>query len=152
MTVTRPHTVAAQDRAVRASLTNLAAAAREAGTGSELVEVTIAGRTSLVPAEVAAFLGEIFGALAAGHGVLVSSLDDSVTTGKAARMLGISRTYLCTLVDENVIPCHYVGTHRRLKTRDVLDYAETRQSRRRDALDELSRLSAEAGLYNDDDI
>ncbi|MDO5628746.1 MAG: helix-turn-helix domain-containing protein [Mobilicoccus sp.] len=103
-----------------------------------------------VPAPVALAIGDALEAFAAGHGVLIGTVDETVTTGKAARLLGISRTYLCTLVDDGVIPCQYVGTHRRLRTRDVMEYADRRRWERRAALDEVARLSADAGLYDDD--
>lgn len=150
MVTTRTHTIESGLREAAESVIALANAARRAGEGSDPVQVTIGDDTSHVPPEVAAALGETLQLLAQGRGVMIGAVDGDVTTGKAARMLGMSRTYICTLVDEGVLPCHYVGTHRRIKTGDVLAYAARRRAERQASLDELSRLSAEAGLYDDD--
>lgn len=53
-------------------------------------------------------------------------------------------------MDEGRLPCRYVGTHRRIKTTDVLAFAERRLAERRAALNDLARVSAEAGLSDDD--
>lgn len=148
MTITRPHTLTGlQDRQ---ALTGLATAARGASERAGFVDISIDGHASRVPHEVALAISEALDAFAAGQGVMIGQVEASVTTGRAAKMLGISRTYLCTLIDGGDIPCHYVGTHRRLHLRDILTYAERRRAERQEALDELSRLSAEAGLYDDD--
>lgn len=150
MTMTRPHTIRAATPLDRDALGGLASVARSASLDRDVVEISIDGHVTQVPAPVALAIGDALEAFAAGHGVVVGSVDETVTTGQAARLLGISRTYLCTLVDDGVIPCQYVGTHRRLRTRDVVDYAERRRAQRQASLDEVSQLSASAGLYDDD--
>lgn len=114
------------------------------------VDVTINGQSSTVPSEVAQTLLDVMRRLGQGHGVLVQSVDELLTTGQAASMLGVSRTHVCSLVDDGALPVEYRGTHRRLRTSDVLDHLRRQRSERRAALDEISRLSREAGLYDDD--
>lgn len=150
MTVTRTHTLGRHSQVADSAFIDLAEAARSGAAGPGPVRVTINGHTALVPAEIAGAFGDVLDAFADRQGVVIGALDADVTTGAAARFLGISRTYLCTLVDDGVIPCHYVGTHRRIATRDLLDYAERRRNERRAALDELTRVSAKAGLYDGD--
>lgn len=152
MTITQSHRMTRQDFAAHGeAVGRLAEAAEESSLrGAAAVEVTIAGTRAELPPEVVDALGHVLKTLADGNAVAIGTVDDDVTTGAAAKMLGISRTYLCTLVDRGELPCHYVGTHRRIKLQDVLAYANKRQASRREALDELSRISADAGLYDDD--
>jgi excisionase family DNA binding protein len=55
----------------------------------------------------------------------------SLTTVEAARMLGVSRQFLVQLLEQNEIPFHMVGTHRRVYARDVLGFKGKRDSARR---------------------
>jgi excisionase family DNA binding protein len=55
--------------------------------------------------------------------------DHELTTAEAGELLGLSRTFIVRLIGEGVIPAHYAGTHRRLRTSDVLAYARQRQER-----------------------
>lgn len=151
MTVIGTHTLSttANDD-LQESVAGLARAARDAGRTGAPVPVSIGGQRADVPPEVADALAETLTALTHRGGVVIGAVDEDVTTGQAARMLGVSRTYVCRLVDEGRLPCRYVGTHRRIKTTDVLAFAERRIAERRAALDDLARVSAEAGLYDDD--
>jgi hypothetical protein len=51
---------------------------------------------------------------------------------------------LIKLLDDNEIPHHRVGSHRRVRIEDMLAYRERRNARRREALERLTRLSEEA--------
>lgn len=95
-------------------------------------------------------LADIVRRLAAGSGVVVSSVDELITTGRAAAMLGVSRTYVARLLEEGRLPYEYRGTHRRIPVTAVIEYLDERRQRADRALDEISRLSREAGLYDDD--
>jgi len=52
------------------------------------------------------------------------------------------------LLDENQIPYHMVGTHRRIYARDVLAYKGRRDSARRKTLDDLARAEFDEGIYD----
>ncbi len=64
-----------------------------------------------------------------------------LTTQQAADLLHVSRPHLLKLLDERVIDHYKVGSHRRVRIEDFLAYRESRASRRREKLDELTRLS-----------
>lgn len=117
---------------------------------TEPVSVRIGSREAKLSPAVANALLDVLDRLASGSGVLVSSVDDVVTTGRAASLLGVSRTFVSKLLDAGTIPFEYRGTHRRIRTTDVLAYLDQRRRERTDALDEISRLSRDAGLYNDE--
>ena len=79
-------------------------------------------------------------------GVAVTALDPELTTRQAAELLQVSRTHLAQLLDEGMIPCRKVGSHRRVRVEDVLAYRRETESRRRDALNELTARDKELGL------
>jgi len=57
--------------------------------------------------------------------------------------LHVSRPHLVKLLDDGTIDHYKVGTHRRVRIENVLDYRDRRASGRREKLDELTRLSEE---------
>ena len=74
--------------------------------------------------------------------------DEEYTTQAAADYLGVSRQHLVDLLEEGEIPFYKVGTHRRVKFRDLADYEKRRDSGRRQALRNLADAVDEAGLYD----
>ncbi len=76
--------------------------------------------------------------------------DDAFTTQAAANYLGMSRQHLVKLVEQNEIPHHKVGTHRRVTFKDLLAYEKARDRTRREALDKIADAADAAGLYDSD--
>ena len=72
--------------------------------------------------------------------------ETELTTQQAADLLNVSRTHLVQLLDEEKIPHHKVGTHRRVRAEDVLAYRRETERARRKALDELTELDEELGF------
>ena len=70
----------------------------------------------------------------------------AVTTSVAADYLGVSRQYCVRILERGDIPCHYVGTHRRIYLKDVLSYLNHRTIERKAALDSMTRELVDAGL------
>ncbi|MBI3970124.1 MAG: helix-turn-helix domain-containing protein [Chloroflexi bacterium] len=85
--------------------------------------------------------------LARGKAVTVVSVDSDLTTQQAADLLSVSRPFLIKLLESGAIPFHLVGTHRRIRLKDVLAYRERRSQERRAALAEMAREAQELGLY-----
>jgi excisionase family DNA binding protein len=74
--------------------------------------------------------------------------DENLTTQAAANMLGVSRTYLVRLLEQEKIPCTSAGSHRRIKVGDLLAYMQKRERARHEALNRLTREVEAAGLYD----
>ncbi len=94
-----------------------------------------------VPASVQTLLLQLVRALASGHAVTVVAMDAELTTQQAADVLGVSRPHLIKLLEESRLPHVKVGTHRRVRLADVLEYKRTRGAIRRKT---LRRTTAEA--------
>jgi excisionase family DNA binding protein len=74
--------------------------------------------------------------------------DAALTTQAAAQFLGMSRPYLVRLLDAGQLPCHRVGTHRRILLRDLRAYQAQRDRERRGRLDALGAAVDAAGVYD----
>ncbi len=66
--------------------------------------------------------------------------------GQAAGLLGVSRPYLVRLLEEGKIPFRKVGTHRRVRAVDAMQFKAKRRGETRQLLDELTRGAQELGM------
>ena len=106
------------------------------------------GKTQLLPSNLYSFLCQLLGDLKAGKSVMILQNNAALTTVEAAKMLAVLRQFLIQLLEQNQIPFHMVGTHRRLYARDILSFKGRRVSARRKTLDDLARTEMEEGLYD----
>ena len=135
-----------QERLTLTALTGLLAAGQT--TGAQLVGPN--GTVIPLPASAYRVLTQVIVAMAEGHPVTVLPLHRELTTQEAADLLNVSRQYLVRLLDAGKLPSHRVGTHRRVRFGDLMAYRARRMAERREALDELTRLSEDLGMYDDD--
>lgn len=119
-------------------------------TPASVVSISVGGHQHTLDATSSAAVVDVLQRLAAGDSVMLSSVEELVTTSQAARMLGVSRTYVCSLMDEGRLRYEYRGTHRRVRVGDLLGYLREQEQTRRRALERIQQVSREAGLYEDD--
>lgn len=83
-----------------------------------------------------------------GRAIIMMPEDETFTTQAAANFLGVSRQHLVNLLEDGKIDFHYVGTHRRVKFKDLKVYKDKRDGRRRKGLDKLFKEVFKAGKYD----
>ncbi len=57
---------------------------------------------------------------------------------QAADFLNVSRPFLVQLLENGKIPFHKIGTHRRVKSSDLMEYKQEIEQQRLHTLDELA--------------
>ncbi len=99
-----------------------------------------------LPAAAFKLLIEVLDELAKGNAVTVAPIHKELTTQQAGELLNVSRPYLIGLLEAGALPYRKVGSHRRIRLVDVLEYQRVDEQRRHDAQRALTRESEELGL------
>lgn len=99
-----------------------------------------------LPPKVLRLLADMLGSLAQGKAVAIVPKELDITTQEAAMYLNVSRPYLVRLLEEGKIAYHKVGTHRRIRFADVVQYKEDRQKTSQDALQKLADQAQELNM------
>lgn len=119
--------------------------------GGTLPRVTmdVEGQRVELPDSAILHLRRLISRLARGQEVAVYTPQESLTTQEAADLLHVSRPYLIGVLDRGLIPYHRLKSHRRIRLEDLQAFREKLDAERQEALDEMTRLSQEAGLYDE---
>jgi len=107
------------------------------------------GEEILIPESVYNLLGQIVRAMASGQAVSIVTHNRELTVHQAADLLNVSRAFIVKLLDEGAIPYIEVGSRRRILFQDLMTYKQQRKVQRRQLLDELIKMTEEAGLYEE---
>ncbi|HBC60210.1 MAG TPA: DNA-binding protein [Planctomycetaceae bacterium] len=99
-----------------------------------------------IPVSAFRLLNGILTEMAKGNSVTLIPVHAELTTQKAAEILNVSRPFLIEQLEKGIIPHRKVGTHRRIMLKDLMEYKETMDHHRLNALEELSALDQELGL------
>jgi excisionase family DNA binding protein len=137
----------ADTEVAKASSRTLAPHVGEASLRIQVKDGTGDGELILPPSAARLLLG-ILTEMGQGNAVAVSPIQAELTTNQAAELLNVSRPYLTKLFDEGVLPFRKVGSHHRVRLADVLAYKKDLFTKRHAALDELTALDQELGLYD----
>lgn len=105
-----------------------------------------AGHEVALPPSAGQVLAEAVKQLASGNAVTVVPTHVELTTQQAADLLNISRPYLVRLLEAKEIPYDRVGTHRRVRLSDVLEYRRHRAAHRETVLRRMGERGEELGL------
>lgn len=100
-----------------------------------------------LPEPIFNLLARVVRTMREGKAVVLLPESESMTTQAAAEFLGVSRPFVVDLLEEDAMPHHKVGTHRRVYLKDLMEYQRQRDTRRRATLDDLRRKVEAAGLY-----
>lgn len=102
--------------------------------------------TVTVPREAFELFLDILGQMANGNAVSIVPVHAELTTQQAADMLNVSRPFLVKLLDDGKITFRMVGTHRRVRVADLLEYQRQDAAYRRGIADELAAQAQEHDL------
>lgn len=91
-------------------------------------------------------LSELLNEMAQGHAVALLPLEENLTTQQAADIVGVSRPFLISLLEQGQIPFHKVGSHRRITLTDVLNFKVENKRKRLEVLAELTEQAQEWGM------
>lgn len=105
------------------------------------VEVTVA-----IPIPAFRLLTEILTQMAQGNAVTLMPVHAELTTQQAADLLNVSRPYLIRLIEGGLVPFRKVGTHRRIRFDDLMDYKRKVDQDRLKVLEELAAEAQELGM------
>lgn len=141
----RPEPVIPDEQDVTLSRASQKALARAKG---QRVALTIdsSGETVTLPAAAVRLLVEVLGQMARGNAVTLVPHHAELTSQQAADFLGVSRPFLVKQLESGAIPFRKVGTHRRVRFRDLIEYKRAKRELRKAALSELAALDQELGL------
>lgn len=124
-------------RLARASATELSQLLREQPE-SDRAHIKLDGADLVLPRQSLVLLRDLLTEMAQGNAVTILPTHAEVTTQEAANMLNVSRPHLVKLLEEGAIPFTRVGTHRRIRLQDLLDYKRQQEEISEAALQELT--------------
>ncbi|MCH9808233.1 MAG: helix-turn-helix domain-containing protein [Alphaproteobacteria bacterium] len=79
--------------------------------------------------------------LSQNRAIQVLPLTMELTTVQAAEFLQVSRPHLIKLIDQGELECRMVGTHRRIKLQDLIDYRGKVTADSKAAREELTKMA-----------
>ena len=120
----------------------------ERATGTVRI-IGTSGEDVAIPASLLHVLRQAAHYLAQDKLVSVVPLNKELTTQQAADILNVSRPYMVRLLEEGALPFTKIGTHRRVRFDDLMQYKQRRDAQRRQGLAELTQMSQEFGLDED---
>ena len=89
---------------------------------------------------------EVLSEMSKGNAISLIPHHHEISTQEAANLLNVSRPYLVQLLEKGELPFRLIGTHRRVRLTDLMEYKANIDKQRSRALDELAALSQEANI------
>ncbi|HWL09542.1 MAG TPA: excisionase family DNA-binding protein [Planctomicrobium sp.] len=111
------------------------------------VQIPKTGEQVELPAIAVRMLLDLLSEMAAGNPVTLIPYHAELTTQQAADLIGVSRPFLVGQLESGVIPFHMVGTHRRVRFSDLMNYKRDMDQKRLETLQQLSAESQELDTY-----
>ncbi|MDQ0871268.1 excisionase family DNA binding protein [Arthrobacter sp. V1I9] len=120
---------------------------QQALAGSDDITVFVDGTVHRLPPVARDAVVDLLQRFSRGEAVTVSSVEDMLTTSKAAELAGISHTYLRNMTDRGEIPVEYRGSHRRIPLAAIMAWLEGQKKDRQKkaATDQAAGNEADGG-------
>jgi excisionase family DNA binding protein len=99
-----------------------------------------------VPREAFELFVRILAEMANGNAVTLVPIHAELTTQQAADLLNVSRPYVVSLVEQGKLPHRKVGTRRRIRFEDLMEYKRRDDEERSRVMDELTQEGQRLGL------
>lgn len=110
---------------------------------NDRAHIKMDGQDLIMPRSAILFLRDILTEMAQGNAINIVPIHHLLTTQEAANLLNVSRPYLIQLLSKKEIPFSKVGTHRRIRFIDLIEYKTKRDQESEKLLDELVREAEE---------
>jgi excisionase family DNA binding protein len=101
----------------------------------------------VVPVSALRMLVEILAQMSKGNGVTLMPIHAELTTQEAADFLNVSRPFVVGLIERQELPATRVGTHRRVKFQDLIEYRQRSLTARKNILNEMTSDEQAEGRY-----
>jgi excisionase family DNA binding protein len=120
---------------------------QQALAGSDDITVFVDGTVHRLPPVARDAVVDLLQRFSRGEAVTVSSVEEMLTTSKAAELAGISHTYLRNMTDRGEIPVEYRGSHRRIPLAAIMAWLEGQKKDRQKkaATDQAAGNEADGG-------
>lgn len=99
-----------------------------------------------LPPQALRAIADLLGLMAQQQPVMLIPQKHELTTQEAAAMLNVSRPFVIKQIESGALTCKKVGRHRRIEFQDLMQFKAKMQQQTNQALDELAKVSREAGL------
>ena len=100
----------------------------------------------VIPLSAIHFLGALLTEFAKGNAVTMFPVHAELTMQQASDLLGVSRPFLVDQLEKGELPFRKVGTHRRVLLKDLMEYKQSMDRKRHEALDELAAQAQELDM------
>lgn len=104
------------------------------------------GEELVLPRAATRLLTYLLAEMSQGNAVTLIPVHAELTTQQAADFLNVSRPHLIQLLEEGRIAFHKVGTHRRVKFKDLQTFRDEFEQTRRARMEELAAEAQELGM------
>lgn len=122
---------------------------RESSCQIRVIQEDNATQDVTIPSGALELLVEILTQMARGNAVTLTPVHAELTTQEAADILNVSRPHLVKLIESNKIPHRKVGTRRRVRYQDLMNYKQGIDEKRMKILDELTAEAEELNMGYD---